>query len=106
MKNKLKEYQDEKRDYLKELNLLKNKEEFIYIISFDNKITKIKEEIEKYKEKIRINLKNPQDLVEFEYFNIPKDNLNEFTFGKFIFPLLVVKEKNKSIEIIEGVYIN
>lgn len=106
MKNKLKNYVDSKRNYIKELEILKNKEEFIYIVYFDNNIKQFQDEYENYVKFIKNNLIKPDSLVEFNYEYIKKEHLKDFTYGKNVFPLLVIKEKNKGIEFIDGIRTN
>lgn len=103
MKKNYKNYVEAKRNYLEELKKLNNKDEFLYIVYFDNNIKQFQEEYKNYVNLIKTNLTKPENLIEFNYSQIPPDKLNDFTFGKNVFPLLVVKEKNKGIEFIEGI---
>ncbi len=103
MKNKLHNYIDSKRNYIDELKNLTNKEEFIYIVYFDNHIKQFQDEYKNYVKFIKSNLLKPESLIEFNFSQIPSKKLNDFTFSKNIFPLLVIKEKNKGIEFIEGI---
>jgi len=83
---------------------IENKEEYIYFIYFkEHKKNKTyKKKLSKYISLIKENLKEPEKLKLFIYEELSKKE-KEIIFNINVFPLLVIKEKNKEKEYITGI---
>ena len=102
-KNFLEEKKIINLDYKKELKIIKNSKEFIYIINLESNMNDLKKIHIDYINKIKNGLLDKHQLKEYYYELIPDDIKIDFTYGYTNFPLLIIKEKHKNLFVVEGI---
>ncbi len=90
-------------DYKSLAKMLSKEKEYMYIVKNKYQEKEFKKLYNRYLVKIKDQLINPVILKEFIYEDIPDDLKIKFVFNITTFPVLVIKEKDKAINVLVGI---